>query len=64
MRETLSPELWELAEEYRRLMDNRHFFQAEKAFASGYSTAIKMIAAGLAGTSPGQAHNEAGVSHE
>ena len=64
IREALSPELWELVEEYRILMDERNFFQAEKAFSSGYTTAIKMIAAGLVGTSPGQAHKEAGASHE
>jgi hypothetical protein len=41
MRETLSPDLWEMAEEYRKLLEDRHFFEVEKSFESGYATAIK-----------------------
>lgn len=58
MRETLSPDLWELAEEYRRLLEDRHLFHAEKSFESGYATAIKMITAGLAAIPRGQAQEE------
>ncbi|KAF5040613.1 hypothetical protein DSECCO2_531530 [anaerobic digester metagenome] len=58
MRETLSPGLWEMAEEYRKLLEERHFFEVEKSFESGYATAIKMITAGLAATPRGQAKEE------
>jgi len=61
MQETLSPDLWKLAEEYRKLLEDRHFFETEKSFKSGYSTAIKMITAGLVATPQAQ---EAGELHE
>lgn len=64
MRETLSPELWELAEEYRKLLDERYSFQAEKSFESGYVTAMKMITAGLAAMPRGQAQEKEGGSNE
>lgn len=63
MREMLSPDLWELAGEYRKLLEDRHLFELEKSFETGYATAIKMITAGLAAMPRGQAQKE-GVKDE
>ena len=47
LRECVSPEIWELVERYNSLLSGRGSIQREQAFASGFRSAMTMLAAGL-----------------
>lgn len=47
MREVLTPEAWELVEQYRTLLDTRGAAEQEQAFAAGFRHATTLFAAGL-----------------
>lgn len=42
-----SPEVWTHIEQYRSLLDARGVIEREQAFASGFQSAMTMLAAGL-----------------
>lgn len=47
MRKFLTPEAWDLVEQYRSLLDARGAVEREQAFAAGFQYATKLFAAGL-----------------
>ena len=47
LRESVSPDTWELIERYNRLLSRRGAIQREQAFATGFRSAMTMLAAGL-----------------
>ena len=47
LRALASPEVWTHIEQYRSLLDARGVIEREQAFASGFQSAMTMLAAGL-----------------
>ena len=47
LREAVSADTWELIERYNDLMSSRRVLEREQAFASGFRSAMTMLAAGL-----------------
>ena len=47
LREAVSADTWELIERYNDLMSSRRVIEREQAFASGFRSAMTMLAAGL-----------------
>lgn len=48
LRETVTPDVWALIERYGSLLSRRGVTDREQAFATGFRTAMTMLAAGLA----------------
>ncbi len=47
LREAVSADTWKLIERYNDLMSSRRVIEREQAFASGFRSAMTMLAAGL-----------------
>lgn len=47
LKEQVTPQLLEQIEEYRHVLDNLYYPDAEESFVSGFQTAMKMVVAGL-----------------
>ncbi len=48
LREVVTPEVWDLIEQYRTLLDCRGIHERGQAFTAGFQSAMTMVAAGLA----------------